>query len=148
MAATDGLLITGVYGTGKSSVCEEIAELLDAAGVAYAAIDLDWLAWFDVLGLGPRRRLPRGARQHWAAVVRNYLDAGVQRFVLAGGIRSRTELDDLRAVLPFSLRVVRLTLPLAEIQRRLVGAITIGRQRDARTAARWLADGIGSDSKT
>ena len=43
-----GVLITGVYGTGKSSVVEEIAGLLEDAGLSYGAIDLDWLMWFDV----------------------------------------------------------------------------------------------------
>jgi Mrp family chromosome partitioning ATPase len=42
-----GVLIVGVYGTGKTSVCTEIAEVLEAAGVSYGAIDLDWLGWYD-----------------------------------------------------------------------------------------------------
>ena len=42
-----GLLVTGAFGSGKSSVVEEIAELLERAGLSYAAIDLDWLMWFD-----------------------------------------------------------------------------------------------------
>ena len=45
VTATEGVLATGVYGTGKTSVCEQLAELLQSAGVAYGAIDLDWLGW-------------------------------------------------------------------------------------------------------
>jgi Mrp family chromosome partitioning ATPase len=41
----DGVLITGVYGTGKSSVAAEIAETLERRGVPYGALDLDWLGW-------------------------------------------------------------------------------------------------------
>jgi adenylylsulfate kinase-like enzyme len=37
------LLLTGIFGTGKSSVAEEIAELLEASEQPFAAIDLDWL---------------------------------------------------------------------------------------------------------
>ena len=52
----DGVLITGVYGTGKSSVAAEIAETLERHGVPYGALDLDWLTWFEVPGMATRRR--------------------------------------------------------------------------------------------
>jgi hypothetical protein len=45
-----GVLATGVYGSGKSSVVEEIAGLLEDAGLSYGAIDFDWLKWFDAEG--------------------------------------------------------------------------------------------------
>jgi adenylylsulfate kinase-like enzyme len=38
----EGVLITGVYGAGKSSVAEEIADALEARGARFAAVDLDW----------------------------------------------------------------------------------------------------------
>jgi cytidylate kinase len=48
----DGVLISGVYGSGKSSVAAEIAERLERRGVPYgAAADVDWLTWFDVPGI-------------------------------------------------------------------------------------------------
>ena len=37
------LLLTGVFGAGKSAVAEEIADLLEGGASPYAAIDLDWL---------------------------------------------------------------------------------------------------------
>ena len=40
----DGVLITGVYGTGKSALVEEIAHVLEVRGVPFGAMDLDWLA--------------------------------------------------------------------------------------------------------
>jgi pantothenate kinase-related protein Tda10 len=40
------VLISGAFGTGKSSTAEEMATILEARGLAYAAMDLDWLAWF------------------------------------------------------------------------------------------------------
>ncbi len=36
-----GVLITGVYGSGKSSVAEEIAYLLEQRGEPYTLLDLD-----------------------------------------------------------------------------------------------------------
>jgi adenylylsulfate kinase-like enzyme len=41
------LLITGTYGSGKSTLAEELAEVLGERAMAHAAIDLDWLMWFD-----------------------------------------------------------------------------------------------------
>ena len=42
------VLLTGVYGSGKTSVAAEMANELERRGMPYAAIDLDWLRWFDV----------------------------------------------------------------------------------------------------
>jgi len=140
----EGVLITGVYGTGKTSVCEELAELLEPAGTAYGAIDLDWLAWFNASGVDGAA-VQKVELANLSAVVDNYVEAGVERFVLAGAVRSDVELAAIRAVVPFPLHVVRLTLPLDEIRRRLSAAVTAGRERDARNAERWLAEGIGAD---
>ena len=79
----EAVLVTGAFGTGKTSAIEEIADILEARGVRYGAIDLDWLSWFD----------PGSGGDHWAgtpvmlknvdAVVGNYYDTGVRRFALA-----------------------------------------------------------------
>jgi len=41
----EGVLLTGVYGSGKSSVAKEIAYLLEQRGEPYALLDLDYLSW-------------------------------------------------------------------------------------------------------
>jgi hypothetical protein len=41
----EGVLITGVYGPGKSSVAQVIAYLLEQRGEPYALLDLDDLSW-------------------------------------------------------------------------------------------------------
>ena len=41
----EGVLLTGVYGSGKTSVAEEIAYLLEQRGETYALLDLDFLSW-------------------------------------------------------------------------------------------------------
>lgn len=43
----EAVLIPGVFGSGKSSVAEEIAEVLENEGLPYALVDLDYLVWFD-----------------------------------------------------------------------------------------------------
>ena len=44
------VLLTGVYGAGKSSVAVELADILEKRGVPFAALDLDWLTWFQGSG--------------------------------------------------------------------------------------------------
>jgi hypothetical protein len=126
VTVTEGVLVTGVYGTGKTSVCEELAELLESAGAAYCAIDLDWLTWFGIAGLDSAA-VRRVELANIATVVNNYVEAGVKRFVLAGAVRSNVELAAMRAVMPFPLKAVRLTLSIEEIERRLAVAVTVGR---------------------
>ena len=41
----EAVLLTGVYGSGKSSVAAEIAYLLEQQGELYALLDLDYLSW-------------------------------------------------------------------------------------------------------
>jgi adenylylsulfate kinase-like enzyme len=41
--AADGVLITGVFGSGKSSVAAEITYLLEQRNQRYALLDLDYL---------------------------------------------------------------------------------------------------------
>jgi hypothetical protein len=136
------VLITGVYGSGKSSVAQEIAHLLEKRNAAYALLDLDFLGWFDTGGEG-------GPTEHsvmlknLAALVGNYLAVGVRLFVLAGAIRDRAQLEDLKAEFPMELRVVRLTVPLGEIEKRLRSEVTTGRREDLREAAVWVAGSVG-----
>jgi nucleoside-triphosphatase THEP1 len=42
----EGLLVTGVYGVGKTALVEEVADILERRGLRYAAVDVDWLSWF------------------------------------------------------------------------------------------------------
>src|SRR6188474_642911 len=116
-AATEtarALLVTGAYGTGKSTLAAELAELLADRHVPCAAIDIDWLGWFW---------LP-GKREHTVndivvanltALADTYATAGVERLILAGTIRTHSELEQLAAVVGQPLRVLQLTVPLNEI---------------------------------
>ena len=137
----EGVLITGTYGTAKSSVVEELAELLEDSGLPYGAIDLDWRMWFDAEVDDERRE--KVFLENVAAVVGNYIDVGVERFLMALAIRDRAQLDSIRAAVPFALKVVRLSVPYPEIERRLATDMTIGRQRDLQNAQEWIAGSIG-----
>jgi len=136
------VLIIGAYGTGKSSVAAEIATLLEDPGVRFAAIDLDWLAWANL----PDGHGSAGHRlmlANLADMARNFRDVGMTHFVLAGSFGSPEQIEGIRAMLGIPLRVVRLTAPLEEIERRLDADPTSGRQDDLQEARQQMAAGEG-----
>ena len=57
MTQAEGVLITGVYGSGKSSVAAEIAYLLEQRDQRFALLDLDYLSWTGP-DTGDRDRTP------------------------------------------------------------------------------------------
>jgi hypothetical protein len=139
----EAVLISGAYGTGKSSVAAEIAELLEARDVPYAAIDLDWLSWANV----PDGHGEGGLRvmlANLAPMIGNYRAAGLTRFVLAGLLSSGNERERVRETLGMRLRVVRLTLPIADIERRIGSDPTSGRRDDLERAREQVADDVGA----
>ena len=125
----DGLLLTGVFGSGKSTLVAEIAEALERNSVAYGAIDLDWLMWFDVPGMDTAQATDVYLR-NVAAVVEGHRSIGVEHVVLAGAVRDRDEVDARRRATGVALRVVRLTVPMADIEQRLASDPTTGRRDD------------------
>ena len=127
---------------GQDSVAEELAAVLEEHNAPYALLELDFLAWFDTGGEGgPTEH--RMMLRNLAALVGNYLGVGVRFFVLAKALRDRAQLEDLRAGLPMPLKVVRLTVPLEEIEERLSHDPTTGRRDDLREAAVWVAASFG-----
>ena len=139
----EGVLITGVYGSGKSSVAAEMAYLLEQRGEGYALLDLDYLSWG-----GPRGSSALEQHQlmlaNLAAVTGNYRQAGVTLFVLAYFARDLTVVQAVREALDLPMRVVRLAVPLAEIRRRAASDPTTQRQDDVRESAASIATGEGT----
>jgi hypothetical protein len=136
-------LLTGVFGSGKSSVAEEIAYLLEQRGEPYALLDLDYLSWAGT-GSGDRAGEFGLLLQNLAAVAAKYRRAGIGQFVLAYCARSPGEVADVRKALGLPLRVVRLEVPLPDIERRLAGDVTGGRRDDLRAAAVSIAAAEGA----
>jgi hypothetical protein len=135
------VLLTGVFGAGKSAVAAEIAELVEAGAPRYAAIDLDWLCWSNAPGAGHDEHVILA--RNLAAVAGNYREAGVERFVLAGAVPDAATLEAVRAALAVPVLVVRLTAPLSIVEERLGASPTSGRADDLARAREWLAAGIG-----
>jgi Adenylylsulphate kinase len=140
----EGVLITGVYGSGKSSVAAEIAYLLEERRQPYALLDVDFLGWggADFSGHSAGRWL---TLRNLASVVANYREAGVGLFVLAYFVADHDVLRQVREAAGMPLRVVRLTVPLPDIRQRLAADVTSGRQDDLREAEAQIAasEGVG-----
>ncbi len=139
----EGVLITGVYGSGKSSVAAEIGYLLEQQGMRYALLDLDYLGW-AAASAGDRAGEFHLMLQNLTAVASNYRQAGIRLFVLAHLIRDPGELRSVREALGVRLRTVRLALGLADIERRLAGDVTSGRVEDLAAAASSIAESEGA----
>jgi hypothetical protein len=138
------VLVTGIYGTGKSSVIEEMASVLEGRGLRYAAMDLDWLGWFDPGVEGDDHEAGWPVKlKNIAAVAGNYHDAGIRRFLMAGSIGASDRIEEVSATIAMPVFVVRLTLPIDEIERRLGPSVTAGRDDDLAVARRWSNEGWG-----
>jgi hypothetical protein len=138
----EAALLTGMFGVGKSTIAAEMADLLEDAGVPYAALDLDWLTWCNV-GDGDRASEHAMLLHNLEAVVANYRAGGVRYFVLARWIRNRDELAGLIATMAMPLHTVELVVPLDEITRRVGTDPTAGRLDDLAESVAWVEDGGG-----
>ena len=134
------MLLTGVYGSGKSSVAAEVGYLLERRNELYALLDLDYFGWVGDHDTGRATML-----RNLAAVMPHYRGLGVTSYVLAYFIPDRSTLDGIRKALGVPLRVVRLSASLQDIERRLSDDVTSGRQDDLRDAAESIAtsEGVG-----
>jgi hypothetical protein len=79
-----------------------------------------------------------------ANVCTAYFAEGVHRLALARSVRDREELDAIRLAVPAPMRVVRLDVNAALVERRLASNPTEGqRQDDLNVAMEWLVAGHG-----
>ena len=140
--SAEAVLVTGVYGSGKTTTIEEMATILESAGVRYAALDLDWLAWANLDDHGPESH--RLLLANLGAVVGNARAAGMTRFLLAGTVADPGQVADLAAAAEMPVRTVRLIAPFEVIAGRLSVNPTSGRQDDLAEARRAVAAGRGA----
>ena len=82
--------------------------------------------------------------QNLSAVAANYRRTGIRLFVLAYFVRSPDEVRSVREAVGLPLRVVRLEVPLPDIERRLAHDVTSGRRDDLREAAASIAAAEGA----
>ena len=136
------LIVNGVFGSGKTTVVEEMAEQMESLGLPFGAIDLDWLCWFFIPDLDDAA-VDRTVAANLAAVVENYARAGVEYLLMAGTLADQSGIDALAAAIGFRPRVVRLVVPFADIEARLESAVTTGRLADLRRSREQLREGVG-----
>lgn len=139
----EALLVTGIYGSGKTSLIEEISHGYERLGVAFGAIDLDWLGWYHLPDDGGTSRQPDLQQENLKEVAGRYLRSGVRYLLLAGAARDDAEVQSIRSALPCPLRVVLLDTPIAVVERRLTQVPTSGRAHDLRVARDWVAQNVG-----
>lgn len=112
------LLITGTVGSGKTSVADALGDVLAAAGIPHAVLDVDWLrrSWPTPAGDPFNQEM---TLRNLRAVAGNFVGAGATRLVLAGVVESRRERDAYRAAVGAELMVCRLRVDPAVVRLRL-----------------------------
>lgn len=114
------LLLIGGGGAGKTSIGQAIGALMTGRSHPTAVVDLDALAQF---GGGPPAHEDL-RRRNLAAVWANYRAAGAQYVVVSGMVETteqRTAYSECLA--GCDVQVVRLTTPLALVERRTAGTV-------------------------
>ena len=110
------LVVTGSMGAGKSTVMAEASDILTAAGIVHAAIDLDALAIVHDGG----RRGGDLAYVNLQSLWRNFAADGIDTLIVAAALETQTDLDRLRAAVAAERVVVcRLRVPIAVMQARV-----------------------------
>ena len=136
------MLVTGVYGAGKSTVVADIGALLESRGERYGVLDVDWLGWFDV-GAGPQAN-ERVTLSNVRAVCAAYLEVGVRRLALAWAVGDLAQVEATRRAVGVPMAVVRLEVDSTVVQSRLANDPTQERREDdQRVALEWLREGRG-----
>ena len=136
---TEALAITGRYGTGKSTLAAQIGDILDDTSVRYAAIDLDWLGWYE-----DHRPRPPGdwsvLLRNLASVVANYRSIDIDHFVVAFALRSTDDVTLLSEAMGMPVRTVELLVPIDVIELRLASDPTTGRLLDLEGSREWAKE--------
>lgn len=139
----DAVLIRGPVGVGKTTTAAGVSDMLMRRAVPHGAMDLDWLC-AGYPHLGPYNNPMR--YRNAAVIAAEYRKIGAKRFVLAGVVEDREELEHLAdAVGVDELLVCDLRAPIEVIHERL-------RARDTGDSLRWhldravvLADQLAND---
>ncbi|HEV2011221.1 MAG TPA: hypothetical protein VGS17_09375 [Candidatus Limnocylindria bacterium] len=99
---------------------DSVTERLRAAGIAFAAVDLDALSWAYPPAPGDDQYRSGLMFQNLASVWNNFRNAGASRLVCARVVESREELDRYRAAIPdAAISVARLRASDETLRARL-----------------------------
>jgi predicted kinase len=110
------LVMTGSMGAGKSTVMAEASDILTAAGIVHAAVDLDGLA---IVHDGGRRGSDL-AYVNLQSLWRNFAADGIDALLVAAAVETQADLDRLRAAVAAERIVVcRVRAPIAVMQARV-----------------------------
>jgi dephospho-CoA kinase len=110
------IVITGSMGAGKTTVMAEASDLLAAAGVNHAAIDLDSLG----IGHVPEGAWPDLAYRNLASVWENFARAGATNLLIAEAVETADELERIQTAIPDAeILVCRLKASPETMQRRV-----------------------------
>ncbi len=110
------LVLSGSMGSGKTTVLGEASDLLGAAEILHAAIDLDTLASGHLPAAASDDLLIRNL----AAVCNNYAAAGITRLLLSEVLDTAAKREQLRQTIPGAEIVVcRLRATLDTMQQRI-----------------------------
>lgn len=110
------LVISGSMGAGKTTVLGEASDLLSAAAIPHAAIDLDGIAAVHV----PPAVAATIRAQNLRSLAEHFRAAGIARMLIAEAVESRESRDWLRATIDAEmLRVCRLRAAVATMQQRI-----------------------------
>jgi len=130
--AVSVLLITGPVGIGKITTAMVAGDLLAAANLSYAIVDLDGLT----LCYPPPADDPFNSRmafRNLAAVWENYAAVGAGRLIIARVLETRDELGEYRRAVPGAdITVVRLRASDETQQRRVLGRTVVTGERYVR----------------
>jgi hypothetical protein len=111
------LILTGSMGAGKTAVLGEASDLLIQRQTVHAAIDLDALG---VAHLPSETRADDLMYENLRSVYRNYVELGVQRFLVARAMEHAAELARCREVIPSAeVTVCRLTASVEVMRGRV-----------------------------
>jgi GTPase SAR1 family protein len=136
---SQGLLLVGPVGSGKTTLLLELGRRLEAQGVPYALVDLDWLAWVSPPAGSPS--VHEVLLENLAAVAGTFARVGVERLVLARRLAGRAEVDSIRAAAGVPLVTVELAAPV-EVRERRIRSRDTGRELADHLAE--LAAGTGA----
>lgn len=124
------IALSGPVGVGKTTVMAAIGDLLRQAGVAHALVDRDALT--EIWPRSPHDRFASAfALATLADLWQKARAAGARCLIQAGVLETEADVAALAGAIPDAqLAVVQLSLPLAELRRRL-------RRRESGPALAW-----------